>query len=130
MQVTITIIHMITTDIRTIMIIATTTIIIMTKNRSENLHGHVGGFRMGSNDANRHQQDSDRLMSAVDQLESWYCLEVQRTRLLIERLRGQHLQIHSPPEVCEISSATRVESPAESADLLIRPLASNHRRAA
>jgi hypothetical protein len=129
-QVTITIIRMIMTDIRTIMIIATTTIIIMTKNRPDNLHGRDGGSRIVSINAHRHQHDSDRLLSAVDQLESWYCLEVQRTRLIIERLRRQNLTMHSPPEFCGDDASAAGDSPAETADLLIRPVVSDHRRAA
>lgn len=85
---------------------------------------------MVSINAHRHQQESDRLMSAVDQLESWYCLEVQRTRLLIERLRRQNLTMHSLPKYCGNDASTRGDSPAESADLLIRPVVSDHRRAA
>lgn len=80
--------------------------------------------------AHRHQQDSDRLLSALDQLESWYCLEVQRTRLLIERLRRQNLTMLSPPEFCGNDASADGDLPAESADLLIRPVVSNHRRAA
>lgn len=80
-------------------------------------------------DACRHPEQMESLMSAVDLLESRYCLEVQRHRLLIERIRtARSTDPSQDPPV-----SLQFPEPANSAgapDFVIRPAVGSSRRAA